>query len=187
MDVIGHIGRSISPRSPHSADTGTTQSMLKPLSLLHHYEHSYLELHGAFHRLVRARSAAPQQVWLTCWARSARNCFACCSRVGVARRNRPAEVGGGGPAVRRQGRNLIPSGGILPQILPNLVYLCCDHSTNSNVDCARPDTDIVDIEIPSHDLAPANRSVRRCGDLYRAQVLPCVGSKEACHQGRSHT
>jgi hypothetical protein len=58
MDVIGHIGRSISPRSPHSADTGTTQSMLKPFSLLHHYEHSYLELHGAFSIALRAPGAA---------------------------------------------------------------------------------------------------------------------------------
>jgi len=40
-----------------------------------------------FHRLARARSGAPQQVWFPCWARSARNCIGCCScRRGVAGR-----------------------------------------------------------------------------------------------------
>ena len=41
--------------------------------------------------LARARGGAPQQVWFPCWARSAGEAF----RVGVAGRNRPAEVGDG--------------------------------------------------------------------------------------------
>jgi hypothetical protein len=126
----------------------------------------YLELHGAFSIALRAPGAALLSRFGFLAGRGAREIALVCWLLGAALRagSRPAEVGCGGLAVRRQGGNLIPSDGILP----NLVYLCCDPSTDSNVDCARPDTDIVDIEIPSHDLAPANRSARRCGDLYRA-------------------
>jgi hypothetical protein len=53
-----------------------------------------------------------------CAARGAEPLAFCSWRWGVAGRvDLPAEVGGGGPKGRSQGGNLIPLGGILPQIL----------------------------------------------------------------------
>ena len=90
-------------------------------------------------------------------------------RRGVAGRDDlPAEVGGAGPKGRRQGGNLIPVQQDIAVKPDQSVYLCFDRRSDSNVDCGQADTDIVDIELPSDDLAPTNRSACRCRDFYRA-------------------
>jgi hypothetical protein len=49
-----------------------------------------------FHRLVHARSGAPQQVWFLCSSATAQELLV---RVGVVGRNRPAREGGEGHAL----------------------------------------------------------------------------------------